>query len=161
MIPSRAAHVGGEAMRIVADRLFVAVLVLVGARTISVTLADTPSAAAPSPTATAASATPASSTPTTPSAAPAANASSVVTAKRTAITEGAPDAAAEKRLLAAGYKPEMHGGVKLFCRREQEIGSRLAVKKVCGTPEQLSLSAHDSQEYIQDLQRRQASGMTR
>lgn len=42
-------------------------------------------------------------------------------------------AAEEKRLMAAGYKPEMRNGTKYWCRTETEIGSRLGGHKVCGT----------------------------
>jgi hypothetical protein len=151
-------------MRIVANRAFLAVLMWLGAGALSVSFADTP--AAPPAPAAAAPAAPATSAPAiTPSAAAPVAAEAHAAPTTAAKSSDTPASTAppdeEKRLLAAGYKPEMHGGVKLFCRSEQQIGSRLATKKVCGTPEQLKLSLDDSQHYIQDLQRRQASGVPR
>ena len=151
---------GGGALRIVADRAFLAALMLLGAGTLAVTFADTPAA----PAAAAAAPAPATSTPAaTPSAtAPAvaeANAAPTTAAKSSATSATTAPSAEEKRLIAAGYKPEMHGGVKLFCRSEQVVGSRLP-KKVCGTPEQWKMSGDDSQHYLQDLQTRNGGGMT-
>jgi hypothetical protein len=62
-------------------------------------------------------------------------------------------AAEEKRLRAAGYKPETRNGVKVWCRREGELGSRLGGVKFCGTPEEIQQSAHDHQDSVRQLQK--------
>src|SRR6266702_2066108 len=76
-----------------------------------------------------------------PSAAPAATASSAADsdsgAQKVALTAGDEDAALQlKRFRAEGYKPEIHNGEVLFCRKEVLVGSRFD-KKICNTADQL------------------------
>jgi len=81
-------------------------------------------------------------------------------------TEAAPAAAAEpaepkkdeagdeKRLYAAGYRPEIQNGVQMWCRRELTLGSRLASQKNCGTIQSLAQSMRQNQHQIDDAQRK-------
>jgi len=59
--------------------------------------------------------------------------------------------------MAAGYKPEMRNGTKYWCRSETPVGSHLAGHKVCATADQIDGSAHDSQQFTEQAQRRQAN----
>jgi hypothetical protein len=125
-------------------RFEVGVLVCLTAGAVSLALADPlapPPAAAP-----AAAASPASAT------APAASAPAAITTTDPAKPALNPD---EKLLLSRGYKLEMHGGQKLFCRREQVLGSRLGEQKHCGTVDQLKVSQQESQEATEKIQRNQ------
>jgi hypothetical protein len=90
-----------------------------------------PAAQAP----TAATATAASTTPASTTAAPEAN-----------------DAALKKRLLSAGYRPEMRNGEKKWCRRETALGSRFETK-VCGTAQTLTELTQSSKEMLEEGQR--------
>ncbi|HXB17563.1 MAG TPA: hypothetical protein VNV40_01900 [Steroidobacteraceae bacterium] len=98
-------------------------------------------------------------TPAAPNAAPAAAA----TPDAAAAAQAAAKAAAEKaeidrdtqHFLAEGYKPEMHGGEQVYCRRETALGSRLAPVKNCGTIEQLKLSEQETKNGLRDTQRQQ------
>ena len=112
-------------------------------------LADdqTSSAAQPAP-----ASPPAASSATTP-------ASSSTTAKpasdakpAASSTGAAPDEATDKRLRSQGYKPEMHNGNTVYCRKETELGSRFP-SKVCATPEQLANANKDSQDALDKVQR--------
>ena len=98
-------------------------------------------------------------TPAAPNAAPAAAA----TPDAAAAAQAAAKAAAEKaeidrdtqHFLAEGYKPEMHGGEQVYCRRETALGSRLAPVKNCGTIEQLKLGEQETKNGLRDTQRQQ------
>ncbi len=59
----------------------------------------------------------------------------------------------EKHLISTGYKPEMQRGQKVFCRKEQIIGSHLGATKVCGTADELTLAEHNAREYTEQVQR--------
>lgn len=61
----------------------------------------------------------------------------------------------EKRLIGLGYKPEMQNGEKVFCRREQTLGSRLGETKHCATAEQLKLSHQETRDVMDKIQRTQ------
>src|SRR5215472_5472265 len=134
-------------MRRVKNRSSAALLGLLGVCGISVALADPP--ASPSTTAPTAPASAATSTPVA-----SANAASAAKPEANAAADAAA-AAEEKRLLTAGYKPEMHNGAKIWCRREQELGSRLGGQKVCGSAEELKLSVHENQEIVEKIQKTQ------
>ena len=103
-------------------------------------------------------------TPAAPNAAPAAAA----TPDAAAAAQAAAKAAAEKaeidrdtqHFLAEGYKPEMHGGEQVYCRREKALGSRLAPVKNCGTIEQLKLSEQQTKNGLRDTQRQQVGTST-
>jgi len=64
------------------------------------------------------------------------------------------DADSRKRLYAAGYRPEIQNGVRLWCRRELTLGSRLTAQKNCGTAESLAQAMQQNQRQIDDAQRR-------
>jgi hypothetical protein len=63
----------------------------------------------------------------------------------------------EKRLRAAGYRPEMHNSTKIWCRRETALGSRLTAQKICGTAKELSLSIQETQDRFIATQNKQWS----
>ena len=100
---------------------------------------STPSAlSAPAPAVpTPAPATPA---PVTPQTAPAAAATPAIDPE-------------ERRLLAQGYRMQMRHGEKVFCRREEVLGSRLEGKMNCSTAQQLKSTQDQAQEAAQRLQR--------
>jgi hypothetical protein len=136
-------------MRINTERFLLTALAMLGAGALSVAVADPPAAPA------------AASTPVTTTAAPAAPAANAAAAAATkpaaSATADATQAAEEKRLLSAGYKPEMRNGVKFWCRKELELGSNLAGHKVCATQEQIISNMRDSQETLDVAQRRQVN----
>jgi hypothetical protein len=57
-----------------------------------------------------------------------------------------------KRLKAAGYKPEVHGGEVVFCRKEAVLGSRFE-KKMCSTADALDQQMSTAQEMASQAQR--------
>jgi len=118
---------------------------VVGAGAVSLALAD-PSTTAPDTTTAPAAATASAATATTPGAqaSPAPSATSAATAPAKPAID--PE---EKRLIAMGYKPEMRNGAKVFCRREQTLGSRLAEAKHCASAEQLKISQEETQDVIE------------
>jgi hypothetical protein len=59
----------------------------------------------------------------------------------------------EKHLLSEGYTPEMHNGTKVWCRRDQELGSRLGGHKTCGTSEELNFIEQETRERLETSQR--------
>ena len=59
---------------------------------------------------------------------------------------------AEKDLLAQGYKLEMRGTDKHFCRSEAELGTRFT-HRVCITAEQAAATKRSSQDFLNDVQR--------
>ena len=104
--------------------------------------------AAAAPTAQAAPATPASTTP-----APAAHAASAAAPaqdnKPAVIVQGTPEFdTVQKHFLAEGYKLEMRNGEKVFCRREEQLGSRLGGQKVCSTALQLMVTERQAQASV-------------
>jgi hypothetical protein len=90
-----------------------------------------------------------------PPAGPASNASPPATPVSAATTDKAAVDAAEKRLISQGYKPEMRNGQRVFCRREQVMGSRLGEAKHCGTVEQLKILGQESRDITEHVQRTQ------
>ncbi|HEY0768680.1 MAG TPA: hypothetical protein VGD47_12040 [Steroidobacteraceae bacterium] len=139
-------------------RFVVGVLVCMGAGAISLALAD-PSTTAPAATAPAAPV----AAPSTTAPAPTAPAAPVAAATTPAATATAPTPATpgvdpeEKRLLAAGYRMQLRHGEKMFCRREEEIGSRLGGREVCRTKEQLRVTQESAKDAVIEAQRHQAS----
>jgi hypothetical protein len=59
----------------------------------------------------------------------------------------------EEHFLAEGYKAELHNDEKMFCRREEPVGSRIGGRKVCWTLEQLKVTETSSRESIERWQR--------
>jgi hypothetical protein len=128
-------------------RSLLAILACVAGAGLSVALADPP--AAPASTSEAATqATPATSaTPGNPAAAPAAatSAGGVTITGAAPATPAAPQSdPMEKHFLSEGYKIEMHNGEKYFCRREEEMGSRLGGQKYCSKIDQLKATEKEA-----------------
>ena len=63
----------------------------------------------------------------------------------------------EKRLLAQGYKAQMRNGEKVFCRREEQMGTRLGGRLICGTIADLKAAQEQTRE---EVERRQRVGVT-
>jgi hypothetical protein len=100
-----------------------------------------PSTAPASATATSAAQPAPAATPSAP--APAAQ--QTQPAKQTVVVQGTPEFdALEKHFLSEGYKLEMHNGEKYFCRREDELGSRLGGHKACSTAQQLMVTEQEA-----------------
>jgi hypothetical protein len=145
----------------VTDRTVAAVLTLLGACGVSVALADPPAApdTTPAATAPAASATsaPATSAPAaaaaTSSSAASAPAAPAAAATANAASAADAEAALEKRLTNAGYKPKMRNGTKVWCKRQDELGSRLGAQEVCGTPDELVHNVQRNQDFVEQIQK--------
>jgi hypothetical protein len=148
-------------------RFVIGALVCLGAGGISAALADpvtpptTPAAtSAPAPSAEPRQAAPAPAAPAAEAkaATAAADAKSATPAAdtKTVLVQGkAEEDALEKHFLAEGYKMEMHNGEKLFCRREDQLGSRLGGHKNCGTAQQLSFTEQEAKAAVQRGQTQQ------
>ena len=59
----------------------------------------------------------------------------------------------EKYLLAKGYKIRMRGGVKMFCREEDVLGSRLEKVQSCGTAQTLIERERNEKDAWEQVQR--------
>jgi hypothetical protein len=136
---------------------FLAAILVGGLAAASLTpcLADPPASSAPAtsqPATPAAPAAPAATSTTSQPATPAASSSAASAAKTPTATEQE-QAALEKQLVNAGYTPEMHNGTKVFCRRDEEIGSRLGSRhKTCGTAEELAIIQQQTRDQFQAQQ---------
>ena len=74
-------------------------------------------------------------------------------ASKVNLTAGDAEAEAQlKRFRAAGYKPEVHDGNVVFCRRETQLGSRFD-KKVCTTAHLLEQQISQAQSTLSTAQR--------
>ena len=141
-------------------RLLCAILACLGAASLTPCFADPPASAAAAASQPATSATQAAATPASaPAEAAPATSQSAAAATKTASSPAAAATAAqtldaeEKQLRDEGYVAEMHNGTKLWCRREEEIGSRLGSRqKVCGTVEELSLRQREAQQQFRQQQ---------
>jgi len=131
-------------------RFVVGVLACVGAGVLTVAVADPPPPEQPARAASSSS-TPAPAA-QAPSAAQSTAAQSAPVAPAVAKPAIDPD---EKRLISQGYKPEMRDGQKVFCRREQTLGSRLGEAKHCATAEQLKVSHQETHDVMDKIQRTQ------
>ena len=145
-------------------RLVVSVLACVGVSGISLALADPPTdaastaPAAAAPTATAPATAPTAATPATPSGPAAEARPAEPSAAPTAAEKSSVEISAtqidqlEKHFLSEGYKIEMRNGDKYFCRREEQMGSRLGGQKQCSTAQQLQFVEKDSQRQMEHAQ---------
>jgi len=59
----------------------------------------------------------------------------------------------EKILLRMGFRPRMQNGQKVFCKREQQLGSRVEGTMLCGTVDHLMTEFRLSREAIDQTQR--------
>src|SRR6516164_11504940 len=139
-------------------RLAVCLLTCIAASAMTAAFAD-PEASAPSAT----PATPASATAAAPAAAAAATAAPAAAHPASSATPAAADKPSveidaptmdqlEKHFLSEGYKVEMHNGEKYFCRREEQLGSRLGGQKQCATAQQLAFTEKDSRRQAEKAQ---------
>jgi pyruvate/2-oxoglutarate dehydrogenase complex dihydrolipoamide acyltransferase (E2) component len=141
-------------MHRVTGRSMTAVLALLGAGGMSLATADppsTPDAAAPAASATSTAAV-------TPPAAPAAanvNAPATAAAKPVSATtaEAGSDAAFEKKLTNSGYKSRMRNGTRVWCKRQDELGSRLGAQEVCATPDEWRQTFRENQDVVEHIQK--------
>ena len=131
-----------------------AVLALLSTCGASVAHADPPAAQDAAPPA-AAPATSATSAPaaSTPAAATSTAAASATAAAATAAPAEEADAALEKRLTNSGYKPRMRNGTKVWCKRQDELGSRLGAQEVCATPDEWRRTFRANQEVVEHIQK--------
>jgi len=116
-----------------------AVLALLSTCGASVAHADPPATSAP------AASSPAAATSTA--------AASATAAAATAAPAEEADAALEKRLTNSGYKPRMRNGTKVWCKRQDELGSRLGAQEVCATPDEWRRTFRANQEVVEHIQK--------
>src|SRR5580698_9142733 len=127
-------------------RLQAGLLTLMGIGAVSMALADPPT---PAPTSEAQPASAAAG----PAAAPASPPTAAV------ITAPADDDLLDRHLRSEGYKVEMHNGQKIYCRKEEVLGTRLGGNtKNCSTAEQLKITESQAHELLERTQRQQVSG---
>ena len=55
-------------------------------------------------------------------------------------------------MISKGYKPEMKGSERVYCRKEDQVGTHLPPVKTCVTPEQAAINARDAKEYTENAQ---------
>jgi hypothetical protein len=155
-------------------RLVVSVLACVGVSGISIALADPPTdAASANPPAAAPAATPpAAAAPAAPAAAAPAKPADPAAAAKPAASSTAPAATEhaapvvvsapqmdqeEKHFVSEGYKVEMRNGEKVYCRREEVLGSHLGGQKQCASGQQLMFIEKDSARQAEHAQHNQTS----
>jgi curli biogenesis system outer membrane secretion channel CsgG len=64
----------------------------------------------------------------------------------------------EKEMRSQGYKPRMHNGEKVWCRQEDQTGTRLAMHgDTCGTVEQIRARTQSAREATEATQRIQVN----
>jgi hypothetical protein len=131
-------------------RIGVGLFACFGACALTSALADPPTQAAPAATAAPVAPAPAAAAPNASAAAQAEAAAQEAAAKATLERD-------TQHFVTLGYKPEMHGGEQVYCRKETALGSRLAAVKNCGTIEQLKLSEQRAQAGLSDMQRQQSN----
>jgi hypothetical protein len=116
-------------------RITAVALISIGLGAATMVLADPQDASTPAPPQTAAPATsgPAAAAP-----------------KSTVVVQGEHEQdVLERHFQSEGYKEEMHNGEKLFCRREDTLGSHLGSRKVCSTAQQLQATEREAQSAYQ------------
>lgn len=147
-------------------RIAVGMLMCLGG--LSAAWANEPPSPAPQPTATnqgkpAASDAPSSvsgatTTPAAASAQPASKSDNSPTpAAASANTAAQPAKTAEltadeKNYLSHGYKLQLRGGQKYFCRSEAQLGTRFATT-TCRTAEQMAVAAQNSKDFTSGMER--------
>ena len=127
-------------------RSVIGILVCLGVGAISLALADPSNT---QDTSAAPAAAPAAATPAASASAPAAAPQATAAAAATPATQDKD----EKRLLAMGYRAKIRNGVKVFCRSDDVIGSRLAQVEHCGTVADLKAAQNATREDAEDLRR--------
>jgi hypothetical protein len=122
-------------------RIVVGVMACLGAGALTSALADPPTDTQGDKPAATAAAPAASPAPASASQA----ASSDAAAARAAAAKAQLDRDT-RHFLAEGYKPEMHRGEQIYCRKENVLGSRVTAMKDCGTIEQLRVREERTNE---------------
>ncbi len=144
-------------------RLFSGVLASVFLGAVSMAMAEDPPgevtnnstpADAPSPAA------PAATTATPAPVAGAAKSSVTVTAAATPLPAAPQIDQTDKHFLAEGYKIQMSNGQKKFCRREDQLGSRLGGAMTCNSAEELKQIETQAHAAVQKAQYQQSTGPT-
>lgn len=87
-------------------------------------------------------------------------ASTTTTATTTTSSTAAPAPAADKpavnpdveHFLAEGYKPETRGGHEVYCRKENQIGTRVGAKTVCSSIEELRVKEERAKDSVHQSQ---------
>ena len=133
-------------------RQFVTVLAWIGFGAIPLSLANPP---APNTTTDTASSTSSSAQPSDSAASNATSSTAspaAVPAKPPATSPSDTDPR-EKLLLRMGFRPRMQNGQKLFCKREQELGSRVEGTMLCGTVDHWINQFQLSREAVDQNQR--------
>jgi hypothetical protein len=64
----------------------------------------------------------------------------------------------DKHFLSEGYRMQMRNGQKVFCRREDQLGSRLGGAVMCNTAEELKQIETQAHATVERAQNQQASG---
>jgi hypothetical protein len=64
----------------------------------------------------------------------------------------------DRHFRAMGYSLKMHDGDKLWCRREESLGSRVGGKLFCSTPEQLRQIEQQAKDTAESVQRNSRTG---
>lgn len=130
-------------------RLVVGMFTCLGLAALTSALADPPAA---QPQASAPAAAPSASAPAAASTASTNQAAAEEAAKAAEVSSK------EKHFMSEGYRPEMHNGEKIFCRKESVLGSRLASQKICGSIDQLEAAERETRADVEQAQRQQSNG---
>ena len=64
----------------------------------------------------------------------------------------------DQHFRSMGYSLQMHDGDKLWCRREESLGSRVGGKLFCSTPEQLRQIEQQAKDTAESVQRNSRTG---
>ena len=56
-------------------------------------------------------------------------------------------------MISRGYKPEMNGDQRVYCRKEDQIGTHLPPVKKCVTAEQAAINAQNAKDYTLQVQK--------
>jgi hypothetical protein len=59
----------------------------------------------------------------------------------------------DRKMISRGYKPAMAGNDRVYCRKEDQVGTHLPPKKVCLTAQQAEQAEHDAKEITEQMQR--------
>jgi len=101
---------------------------------------------------------PAAAAPTAPAATAGAAPGAAAGAREAAKPAADPGDQIERHLRAEGYVVRMREGVKLFCKREEALGSRLMTSMQCATKEALQAREQHDQAEAQAAQARARTG---
>jgi hypothetical protein len=132
--------------------------VFAGAVSMAVAEDPPPSATNSAPAAAAPSATPATTAATPEPVAGATKTSVTVTAAATRPPATPEVDQTDKHFLAEGYKMQMRNGQKVFCRREDQLGSRLGAAVTCNSAEELKQIETQAHATLERAQNQQSSG---